>query len=40
MKKMKESTYIEIGSNDSGEQAKLQKIEKPKIDHKKQEMNK
>ena len=35
MKKMKESTYIEIGSDDSGEKAELQKIEKPKIDHKK-----
>ena len=33
MKNMKEITYTEIGIYDSGEQAKLQKIEKLKNDH-------
>ena len=33
MKNMKEITYTKIGSYDSGEQAKLQKIEKLKNDH-------
>ena len=32
-KNMKEITYTKIGSYDSGEQAKLQKIKKPKNDH-------
>ena len=32
-KNMKEITYTNIGSYDSGEWAKLQKIEKPKNDH-------
>ena len=32
-KNMKEFTYTNIGCYDSGEQAKLQKIEKPKNDH-------
>ena len=32
-KNMKEITYTNIGSYDSGEQAKLQKIEKPKNGH-------
>ena len=34
-KKMKEITYAEISSYDSGEWAELQKIEKPKTDHEK-----
>ena len=34
-RKNMEITYTKIGSNDSGEQAKLQKIQKPKNDHKK-----
>ena len=33
MKKMKETTYTEIGSYNSGEWAELQKIKKPKNDH-------
>ena len=35
MKKTKEITYIKISSYDSGEQAELQKIEKPKNEHEK-----
>ena len=34
-KKTKEITYTIIGSYDSGEQAELEKIEKPKNDHEK-----
>ena len=33
MKNMKEITYANIGSYNSGEQAQLQKIKKPKNDH-------